>query len=96
MNRDEIKNMITLKDTMFVQISECRDEIADLKMAKTNKRAEAWSEAEGTAKQKEDEVKASVSDLDNQISVLESKIELYYNQTRTLDDKIELEYMPDD
>ena len=96
MNREDVSGLILLKENFFKSIHEDREKIADLKQQKVDKKADAWWEAEGTAKQKEDMVRASVSDIDNQIDVLEASIELSYNQIRILDDKIELEYMPDD
>ena len=96
MSHEEIKGLIMLKETFMMKINEDRKQIADLKQQKTDKKADAWWEAEGTAKQKEDSVRASVSDLTNQIEVLEASIELSYNQIKILDDKIELEYLSDE
>ena len=69
-------------------IQEARKEIADLKKQKVDKRADAWWEADGTAKQKEDFVKASVSDLDKQILIKEANIEYLYNRNSLLNDKL--------
>lgn len=91
-----VENMILLKEQFIKQIHEARLELADLRMRKINKRAKAWEVAEGTVDQKKDFVRSHVSDLDNQISVLEADVEMYYSQIAILDEKIELEYLKKD
>jgi len=92
----EIENQIILKENLMKAIRECREEIANLKEKKAVKRSASWMEANGTAKEKEDFVKASVANYDSEILKYEADIELYYNQISVLNDKIELEYLTDE
>lgn len=91
-----IEDMILLKEQFIRQIHDARLELADLKMEKINKRAKAWEVAEGTVDQKKDFVRSHVSSVENQISVLEADVEMYYSQMAILDEKIELEYLKDE
>ena len=86
-----VKEIIMLKENMMIQINDCRVEIANLKKEKIDKRASAWKDAEGIADAKKDYVRSQVSDLTNRIEILEAEIELYYNQIKILDEKMELE-----
>jgi len=92
----EIENIITLKENLMKSIHEIRYEIADLKDRKAITKNESWADANGTAKEKEDYVKAQVSDIDSEILKYEADIELYYNQISILNEKIELEYLKDE
>ena len=92
----EIENQIILKENLMKSIHECRNEIANLKEKKAIKKSASWMEANGTAKEKEDFVKASVAEYDSEILKYEADIELYYNQISVLNDKIELEYLSDE
>ena len=92
----EIENKIILKENLMKAIRECREEIANLKEKKAIKKSASWMEANGTAKEKEDFVKASVAEYDSEILKYEADIELYYNQISVLNDKIELEYLTDE
>ena len=78
------------------QIHEARVRIASLKKEKIERRAGAWANAEGLADAKKDYVRSVVSNLDEDISILEADIEHYYNQISILDEKIELEYLKDE
>lgn len=93
---DELINIITLKESLMKSIHECREEIANLKEKKAVKKSASWMEANGTAKEKEDFVKASVANYDSEILKYEADIELYYNQISILNDKITLGYLKDE
>ena len=90
---DELTNIITLKESLMKSIRECREEIANLKERKAIRRSGSWMDANGTAKEKEDFVKATVANFDSEILKYEADIELYYNQISILNDKMELEYL---
>lgn len=92
----EIENKIILKENLMKSIREFRYEIANLKDRKATKRNKSWADANGTAKEKEDYVKAQVSDIDSEILKYEADIELCYNQISILNDKIEMEYLSDE
>jgi asparagine synthetase A len=91
-----IEKYICNKKGYYESIKEARDEIASLKEKKATWRNDAWTDATGTAKEKEDYVKSVVAGIDSEIARCEADIELYYNQVKILDDKIELEYLSDD
>ena len=93
---EEVKNLINLKETLMMGIRDAREEIAGLKERKATWRSDAWSDAQGTAKEKEDYVKSVVAEIDKDILIHEADIELWYNQIKVLDDKIDLEYLTDE
>lgn len=71
----------------YLLICEARKEIADLTKQKAIKRAESWAKAEGTAKEKEDFVKAQVADIQQQIDhkeanikYMEDMVEIWYTE----------------
>ena len=57
-----------------------RNIIADLSEKKYTQRSRAWTDATGTAKEKEDYVKSYVSHFDKDIKYAEAKIEYLYNR----------------
>lgn len=69
-------------------IQQVRKEIADLKAEKIIARAEAWQDATGTAKEKEDFVRSVVADIDKEIAYKEANIEYLYNRTNFLNDEL--------
>lgn len=69
-------------------IHDKRKEIADLKELKITERADAWKNAEGTAKEKEDYVKSVVADYEKEISYREAEIEYLYNKNALLNDRM--------
>lgn len=88
-----ITNLIELKEKNYDSIYECKLKIAELKKLKIIARAEAWTESNGTAKEKEDFVRSKVAHYDEQILQKEAEVEKLYNQCGILDYKIELEYL---
>ncbi len=93
---EEITNKIDLKEALMKSIHECEYEIAQKKELKAIRKSGSWADATGTAKEKEDYVKAQVAGYDREIAELEADINLYYNQIIILNDKIELEYLKDE
>ena len=91
-----VKNMIMLKESFMHQIHECRVALAELKERRAKAKPPLWEIATGTVDQKKDFIKSEIAEFDKDIAVLEADIELYYNQIRVLDDKIELEYLSDE
>ena len=83
---DKIKQI----EEYYSQIKDNRIEIADKKVSKANGKVDAWLEAEGTAKQKEDYVKASVSLIQKEIDLCEADIEFAYNMIGVLTYQMEL------
>ena len=88
--------MIDLKEQMMIGIYNTRLELADKNKEKIDARAKAWESAEGIADAKKDYVRSQVSDIQNQIDVLNAEIELAYNQIKILDEKIELGKLTDE
>lgn len=80
--------IMTEIESNIEMIKQAREEIADLKEEKIQKRSDAWDESEGTAKQKEDFVRAVVSDIDRQIAYKEANIEYLYSRNSLLNDKL--------
>ena len=68
-----------------------RKNIAKLSAEKITKRSEAWADATGTAKEKEDYVRSVVADIDRDIANEEANIEYLYNKNRILDYKLNYE-----
>lgn len=66
-----------------------RKELADLKKEKIQTKSMSWADAVGTAKEKEDFVRATVADLDKQIGYKEANIEYCYNKNKILEKKLE-------
>lgn len=83
---DKIKQI----EEYYSQIKDNRIEIADKKVLKADKKVDAWLEADGTAKQKEDYVKASVSLIQKEIDLCEADIEFAYNMIGVLTYQMEL------
>lgn len=75
-------------ESNYLLIRSARQELADLKKEKAVKRTNAWLEANGTAKEKEDFVKAAVADLDKEIKYKEANIEYMYNMVDLLTSKM--------
>lgn len=92
MDSKEIESMIMLKENFMITIRECRDKIAECKEEKAMMKAPLWNEATGTVDAKKDFIKSKTANIDYQIALLESSIELYYNQIEIMNDKIALEY----
>lgn len=74
----------------FDLIKKAREEIADLKEDKITKRCNAWENATGTAKEKEDFVRSEVANLDKQIAYKEANVEYLYNRIGWLTAKLEI------
>ena len=70
-------------------IQSARKEIADLKKEKIISRANAWEDATGTAKEKEDYVRSVVADIDKEIAYKEANIEYCYNMNKLLEKDLE-------
>ena len=64
---DKLLGLIELENDI---IQKGRKEIARLKEEKITKRAEAWANATGTAKEKEDFVRAEVASIDKAIALV--------------------------
>ena len=79
---DEMKGLYNI-------IYDCRTDIATFKKNKINIRSEAWADAQGTAKEKEDYVRSAVSHIDESINLCEAKIERAYNMIKLLEYKLE-------
>lgn len=91
-----VEDLIKIRKNIVADIYNCRCDIADLKKQRIDKRANAWSNAEGIADAKKDYVRSQVSDIDCQIAILEADIESYYNQLSIIQDEIEWEYLKDE
>lgn len=76
--------MIDEMESCYTKIRDDRHKLADLNRQKIDIRAKAWEKAEGVAKQKEDYVRSSVSDIQNKIDKLEANIEYNYNQVKLI------------
>lgn len=72
-------------------IRTARKIVAKLQAEKIVKRSDAWADATGTAKEKEDYVRSEVSDIDRDIANEEANIEYLYNKNRILDYKLNYE-----
>ena len=79
---DEMNNLYSL-------IYSYRSDIASYKKNKIEKRADAWKDATGTAKEKEDYVRSVVANIDEAIDFCEAEIEKAYNSIRVLELKLE-------
>lgn len=74
----------------YVSIHENRIEIANNKALIAMEKTDAWLEAEGTAKQKEDFVKSKVAGYQKDIDLLEASIEYAYNMIGVLTYQLEM------
>lgn len=79
--KDSSIEMVKLHDIIY----ENRCEIAELKRDKIEKRAEAWKDATGIADEKKDYVRSQVAEIDESIAFCEARIELAYNNLKTLE-----------
>lgn len=82
---DKLLGLIKLENDI---IQKGRKEIARLKEEKITKRAEAWANATGTAKEKEDFVRAEVASIDKSIALEEANIEYCYNTIELANTKL--------
>jgi len=89
-----VEEIIQQIEQYYKNIKICRETIANAKKDKALKRIQAWDDAEGIAKQKEDYVKSQVADLQRIIDVGESEVEYNYNIINTLIYK--MEYLTDE
>ena len=85
---EEVKLIFTELESNISLIEGFRTEIATLKRDKALDKFNAWTDAEGTAKQKEDYVKSVVADIDREIRDKEAKIEYLYNKNAILNEKL--------
>lgn len=85
-----MEELINQKIDYIDKINKARYEISMLKEKKCLERKNAWANANGTAKEKEDFVKAQVADVDREISEHEADIEWYYNMVGIVNDKLVL------
>lgn len=74
---------------LYDKIYSYRCDIASHTRDKLVKRADAWSYAEGIAKQKEDFVRSEVAELQEKIDYCEAEIEKAYNQIKVLQLRLE-------
>lgn len=82
---DKLLGLIELENEI---IKKGRQKIAKLKEEKITKRAESWANATGTAKEKEDFVRAEVADIDKAIALEEANIEYCYNTIELANTKL--------
>ena len=84
-----MSNDVLTKIELNVELIQgAKKELADLKEEKIIKRSEAWSKAEGTAKEKEDFVRSEVASIDKEIGYKEANIEYLYNMNELLYSKL--------
>ena len=81
---------IKLIEKYYREIKNHRVEIANKKVLKAKAKVGAWTEAEGTAKQKEDYVKSAISEIEKDIDLLEAYIEFAYNMINIFTYELEL------
>ena len=77
-------DLITSIEEHYKLIHKCRNEIAELKTKKAEKRNRYWGEATGIADQKKDYIKAMTGNIDEAIRKEEANIEYHYNMIEVL------------
>lgn len=85
---EDVDKLLGVYELEIEIIQKGRKEIARLKEEKIVKRAEAWATATGTAKEKEDYVRAQVADIDKAIAIEEANVEYCYNTIELVNTKL--------
>ena len=71
-------------DELYDKIYAYRTDIASHNRDKIEKRASAWNDATGIAKEKEDFVRSEVADIQEKIDYCDAEIELAYNKIKVM------------
>ena len=76
-------------DELYDEIYNCRKDIASYNRSKIEKRSQAWSDATGIAKEKEDFVRSQVADIQESIDFCEAEIEKAYGKLKVAELRLE-------